>query len=143
MRKGEAYLDNKMLLVVISLVVVAAGAAYWLVTRRGKANNPAPRAGKPARGRFGSVEIRTRNGACAPARALEGRRFLAKDAPALPLPACKATQCSCTFAKLSDRRTEERRFEHGGLTAAMFLKTNRRAKRERRLAKKSRQPERS
>jgi len=127
-----------MFLVLVSLVIVAAGAAYWFFARRGNASNPAPRAAKPAGGRFGSVEIRTRNGACEPARALEGQRFLAKDAPALPLPACKATQCSCTFAKLSDRRTEERRFEHGGLSAAMFLKTNRRAKRERRRAKKAR-----
>jgi hypothetical protein len=119
------------------LIVVAAGAAYWLIARRGNASNPAQRAGKPAGGRFGSVEIRTRNGACEPARALEGKRFLAKDAPALPLPACKAAKCSCTFAKLSDRRTEDRRFD-GGLSAAMFLKTNRRAKRERRRAQKSR-----
>jgi hypothetical protein len=84
------------------------------------------------------VEIRTRSGACEPARALEGQRFLAKDAPALPLPSCDVAKCSCTFAKLSDRRTEDRRFEHGGLSAAMFLKTNRRAKRERRRAQKSR-----
>jgi hypothetical protein len=124
-----------MLLVVVSLTIVVAGTAYWLFGRGRDASIPAPPAAKPAGGRFGSVEIRTRNGACDAARALEGRRFLAKDSPALPLAACKVTSCSCTFAKRSDRRTDDRRLEYGGLSAAMFLKTNRREKRERRRAR--------
>jgi hypothetical protein len=127
-----------MLLVFVSFFVAAVGGVYWFFARRGRSNTAAPRPTKPAGGRFGSVEIRTRNGACEPARALDGQRFLVKDAPSLPLPACDVTKCSCTFAKLSDRRTDDRRFEHGGLSAAMFLKTNRRAKRERRRVQKTR-----
>ena len=124
-----------MLWVFVSLLVIAAGAAYGLVTRRSKKPDSAPRP-RAATGRFGGVEIRVRNGACDAARALEGQRFLAKDAPALPLSTCNAAQCSCSFGKLSDRRTEERRIEHGGLSATIFLAINRRARRERRRARK-------
>jgi hypothetical protein len=63
--------------------------------------------------------------------------MLAGQAPALPLAACNSARCSCSFVKLSDRRIETRRLEHGGLSAALFLMTNRRAKRERRRAERS------
>jgi hypothetical protein len=126
-----------MLPLLIGIVLAAAAAAYWFVARRPKEDKNAPQPKKASGARFGSVEIRTRAGACDAARALEGQRFLAKDAPALPLPACTAGKCTCTFSKLPDRRTEERRLEHGGLSAAMFLDKNRREKRDRRRRKKS------
>jgi hypothetical protein len=115
-----------------ALVLIAGAAAYWLVIRQGRARSSHPTQPTKAGGRFGAVEIRTRSGACDSARTLEGQRFLAKDAPALPLPACAAAQCSCSFAKLSDRRTEGRRLSQGGLAASLFAATNRRAKRDRR-----------
>jgi hypothetical protein len=120
-----------MLFVFVGSLILAAAGAYWLVRRRARAKAPAPRGTKTG-GRFGGVEIRIRSGACDAARRLEGQRFLAKDAPALPLPACAAAQCSCSFGKLSDRRTDGRRLEHGGLSAALFLTNNRRKKRDRR-----------
>jgi hypothetical protein len=125
-----------MLLAFIVIAAAAAAAGYWLAARRRNAPKPEPRDKKPA-GRFGAVAIRVRKGACDAARALEGQRFLAKDAPPLPLPQCTSAQCSCGFAKLSDRRTEGRRFELGGLSAAQFLTTNRRQKRDRRHAEKA------
>jgi hypothetical protein len=122
--------------VVILALAVAAGAAYWIVKRRqGPAQKRAPKDATLAN-RFGSVEIRVRNGACEKARKLQGRRFLAKDAPALPLPGCPAPQCSCKFAKLADRRTDSRRVEQGGLSASLFVAgSNRRTKRDRRRAR--------
>ena len=99
----------------VAVLVVVAGAAYWLMVRRARARNPMPRPTK-AGGRFGAVEIRTRHDACDSARALEGQRFLSKDAPALPLRDCTTAQCACRFTKLSDRRTDGRRLEHGGLS---------------------------
>jgi len=124
-----------MVLAFIVFVPLAMGAAYWLVKRRA-APRPKQRAAAPTKcgGRFAGVEIRAHRNACRTARALEGRRFLSKDAPALPLTNCTAVQCSCTFSKLADRRTEGRRLDHAGLGASLFLDQNRRAKRDRRRA---------
>lgn len=121
-----------MLLTFVSIVVVgAAAAAYWLAARRARESGRAPQKPRPA-GRFGAVEIRMRSNACAAAKALEGQRFLARSAPALPLPSCDAAHCACSFGKLSDRRTESRRLEHGGLSATLFLANNRREQHDRR-----------
>src|SRR5688572_22695788 len=99
-----------MILASISAIIIAGGAGYWLAAQRGRQRPDAPRRTKPA-GRFGAVEIRLRRSACDAARALEGDRFLAKDAPAFPLKGCTAAQCTCSFGKLSDRRTDGRRLE--------------------------------
>ena len=126
-----------MIFALIGVLALAAGA-YWLVSRdRVATTDRAPPKAKPAGGRFGAVEIRVRTGACRAARELEGQRFLSKEAPALPLPACTVAQCSCKFTKWSDRRSEHRRLEHGGLSASIFLANNRRTKRERRRAAKA------
>jgi hypothetical protein len=127
---------NSVLLASIgALAAASAGAAYWLAARR-EAPRPAPPPGPRAKagGRFGAVQIRPRKGACRAAQLLQGHRFLAKDAPALPLRECKAPRCSCTFSKLPDRRSDGRRLEHGGLSASLFVAMNRRTKRDRRRA---------
>jgi hypothetical protein len=127
-----------MIEALVGALVVAVGAAYWLLIHRRRAGNrppqPKTRVAQPSKagGRFGSVQIRTRGGACGAARALEGQRFLAKDAPSLPLSDCTSGQCSCSFTKLSDRRTDGRRLEQGGLSASLFIATNRRTRRDRR-----------
>jgi hypothetical protein len=128
-----------MILALIGALVIATGAAYVLLFRRRAPQDPAPRKARPAGGRFGAVEIRIRSGACRAARTLEGQRLLSKEAPALPLPECTAVQCSCKFTKWSDRRSEGRRLEHGGLSASIFLANNRRTRRERRRSAKVRQ----
>ena len=141
-----------MVVAFIAALVTATGMGYWLLSRRetrpagrpspaAKAvvpKAPATKAVAKAGGRFAAVEIRTRAGSCRVAQALEGHRFLAKDAPALPLQGCTSTQCSCTFSKLPDRRTEGRRLDFGGLSASMFLAKNRRTKRDRRSAARAR-----
>jgi hypothetical protein len=123
-----------MILLLLTAFILAAGAAYWLTARRA-APRPPDRLSTPPRkvgGRFSGVEIRTRGGACRAALALHGQRFLAKDAPSLPLPDCTHAQCACTFSKLPDRRTEGRRLDYGTLNASLFLTKNRRMKRDRR-----------
>jgi hypothetical protein len=70
---------------------------------------------------------------------LQGHRFLAKDAPPLPLQGCTFAQCSCTFSKLKDRRTDGRRLDYGTLNASLLLATNRRTKKDRRRAAATRQ----
>lgn len=112
-------------------LVVVAGAGGWLLLRKRGEQPVAPEKKKVAR-RFGAVEIHTRSGCCEAARSLEGQRFLAKQAPALPLPDCTAAQCSCKFGKLTDRRTEDRRLEQGAISSSLFMASNRREKSERR-----------
>jgi hypothetical protein len=129
-----------MILAFISVLAIAAGLAYWLASRnRASDSDRVPPRAKPAGGRFGAVEIRVRNSACQAARSLQSQRFLAKEAPALPLPGCSVAPCNCKFTKWSDRRSEHRRLEHGGLSASIFLANNRRMKRERRRAAQARQ----
>jgi hypothetical protein len=55
------------------------------------------------------------------ANEIAGRRFLASEAPNLPLPGCNATECDCHFIHHNDRRTgKDRRspFTSGGIAAA-------------------------
>lgn len=120
-----------MVVTLLVAVVLAAGAGYWFAKRRQTPPAPAPRPQK-AGGRFSAVEIRTHGGGCRAARALRGQRFLAKDAPTLPLQGCTFGHCACTFTKLKDRRTEGRRLDFGTLHASMMLTTNRRTQKDRR-----------
>jgi len=60
--------------------------------------------------RYQSVTVVCSGKCCAAAKALTGKRILARSAPSLPLPACsQADQCRCCFRKYDDRRDESRR----------------------------------
>jgi hypothetical protein len=129
-----------MLFTLIGALVAAAGAACWLIARRPKPREPNPQLrAKEGRsrqgGRFGAVQIRARLGACRAAQLLQGQRFLAKDAPPLPLRECSAARCACTFSKMPDRRTESRRLQHGGLHTTLFIAANRRIEHDRRRSR--------
>lgn len=66
--------------------------------------------------KYPAVMITPVASACAAARAQEGRRILATDAPRLPLPDCNQPHdCQCRFRKYTDRRDEdvEERRHHG------------------------------
>lgn len=128
-----------MIETLVVAVVLVAAAGGWLALRRGRPEQPAPTEKKKSGGRFGAVEIHTRLGCCDAARALEGQRFLAKEAPALPLPDCTSRQCACKFGKLSDRRTEDRRLEHGAISSSLFMASNRREQHERRTSRAQKQ----
>jgi hypothetical protein len=126
-----------MLVAVLVAIGCIAGAVYRLARRRqaeSRAAPPLPPTNAKAGGRFGAVEIRSRGAACRAAHAIRGHRFLAKDAPSLPLQGCTLEQCACSFSKLKDRRSEGRRLDHGGLSASLFVATNRRQKKDRRRA---------
>ena len=117
------------LIVILVAIALVAGAGYWWWSRiraAGQVPSRPARAAEP----FAAVEIRHRSGACAAAHALDGQRFLANESPALPLVGCTSARCRCSFGKLSDRRTDERRF--GGLGAALFIKAQRRKRAGRR-----------
>jgi hypothetical protein len=52
---------------------------------------------------------------CEAARAQRGVRFLAKQAPNLPLAACDESDCTCKYVHYSDRRAASRRDAEMGL----------------------------
>jgi hypothetical protein len=119
---------------ILAAIALVAAGVFWRRSRLAPPKQGSTRATRQAE-RFAAVAIRTRSGACAPARALEKQRFLTNRSPTLPLPGCTNKRCDCTFAKLSDRRGGERRFSLGNLSAAaMFLKSERRNHASRRNA---------
>lgn len=128
-----------MIAIAILIVVAVSAVIFWLGIRRRPApdrqakrsqatapSRKAAGASRPAAPRFDAVEIQARHTACLAALRLRGKRYLAEEAPALPLPGCTAAQCSCSFVKLADRRTEDRRLEHAGLSASLFRANDRR-----------------
>ena len=71
--------------------------------------------------KFHAVSIKPGAYACRAANEIAGQRFLASEAPNIPLPACDATACDCHFIHHEDRRSgKDRRspFTSGGLAAA-------------------------
>jgi hypothetical protein len=74
----------------------------------------APSAPKPAasqpEGDFRAVRIALQCGCCAAARDTEGKRYLLREAPRLPLKECTMPiTCACKFHKDADRRGGDRR----------------------------------
>ena len=58
---------------------------------------------------FHAVAVKTSGRCCAAARKLSGQRFLADEAPMLPLPGCDAASCKCSYHHFADRRIGPRR----------------------------------
>ena len=73
-------------------------------------------------------------GCCAAAKALANQRFLAGDAPMLPLDECtQPQQCRCVYKHWSDRRSgEDRRSPYEGLGSQYHAATDRRDGNDRR-----------
>ena len=94
-------------LFILSVVVlVAIALVYWYRLK------PAARPSAENRLRsnpYLAVSVSCPKDACAAARKLEAKRFLAKEAPPLPLPNCTAKKCGCRFTHYADRRDEQRR----------------------------------
>jgi len=68
--------------------------------------------------RYHAVSIRFDANACAAAKELAGTRFLATEAPNLPLAKCDSSSCKCRFVHHQDRRSgKDRRspFAAGGI----------------------------
>jgi hypothetical protein len=111
-----------LLLVVIAAIV----AMYWYRTKK---VSHAPAAAHQQSNPFHAVTVRYRKDACEAVRALEAKRFLAKEAPRLPLPNCTAKNCGCRFVHYDDRRGEQRREE---IRKAQSSSVQRRAQQDRR-----------
>jgi hypothetical protein len=109
-----------LLLLVVGLLIA------WYFYRQGldKPEERKDRRISPAqkdRARFHAVSIKPGPYACSAANDIAGQRFLAAEAPNLPLPGCDAAECECHFTHHNDRRTgKDRRspFTSGGIAAA-------------------------
>jgi len=91
--------------------------------RKKTAPPPACSAPRP----FQAISIFRGTTACVPAKRFADYRFLAKDAPQLPLPGCTmASTCQCRYLKHKDRRVEGRRFVDFSASSRTFMGQERR-----------------
>ena len=83
---------------------------------------------------FGTVSIESDwRGCCEASRNLARQRFLAGEAPMLPLNACSQPgDCHCVYKHWSDRRASERRAEFDGRTIQYPADIDRRSDNDRR-----------
>ena len=129
------------------IVALAVGIAVLLKIRAsqsesGNASPPRPTQRKkrvrqvPAEdAAFKAVEIKPGINACEAALAMQGERFLSRDAPLTPLQDCTAEKCTCKYVHYRDRRQDfDRRdpLEVGWRTREALGETNRRSRRPRR-----------
>ncbi|MEP5570006.1 MAG: hypothetical protein ABJN62_19355 [Halioglobus sp.] len=107
---------------------VRAAPAY-----KGTSHHKVVKAG--ANSRYAAVSCR---GHCSAIKGLQGKRFLEREAPALPVMGCTASRCDCVYTHHDDRRTGKR--DRRGLSqiSKEFFdysgKPNRRNRRGRRTA---------
>ena len=146
---------------VMAAIAISAFAIYWLLrspdrdgdkNRRAKQDRRAQsdrRSGnrRQARGavsasqaasRYRAASILVSRCACDAVKIVEGKRYLAAEAPMLPLQDCSADRCTCRYVRHEDRRSSQ-----GDRRALYSLQTDlygmegqpdRRRKRGRRLA---------
>jgi len=81
-----------------------------------EAPEPGPAEQRKAPNRFHAVTIAPGLRACKEARALQGQRFLSRDAPPLPLKNCGSPQCECHYEHYDDRRKGHRRAHDLGVS---------------------------
>ena len=91
----------------------------WLYLRRRAAAREAQKAVTVTRKKaedttYHAVSIKFGRDACAAAKGITGERFLATEAPRIPLPGCDAAVCECRFTHHKDRRSgKDRRSPFG------------------------------
>lgn len=107
-----------LLLLVVGLFIA------WYFYRQGSGKPQSrtdPRVQSKSGGDYHAVSIKPGSYACSAVNEIAGQRFLAREAPELPLPGCTATNCGCHFVHYPDRRAgKDRRspFGAGGVAAA-------------------------
>jgi hypothetical protein len=108
------------------LLLLALGSLIaWFFYRQGldKSEDRRGRRESPAlkdRSKYHAVSVKPGAYACSAVNRMAGQRFLASQAPNLPLPDCDAAECDCHFVHHDDRRSgKDRRspFTSGGIAA--------------------------
>jgi len=83
-------------------------------TRPDKPDKPDKPGANPPQA-YHAVSIQPGNPCCQRARALQGQRFLSRDAPPLPLKNCSRETCTCHYQHYDDRRGGPRRAREIGV----------------------------
>src|SRR5688500_3618084 len=84
---------------------------------------------------FQAISIFRGTSACDAARRFCDHRFLAKDAPTLPLPGCTMPEsCECRYLKHKDRRSTQRRSVDFIATSRIYIGKERRQLKGRRAS---------
>jgi hypothetical protein len=101
----------------LAALVVIVGAAVFLLRRSSRPARAAPvRTKVPSTDRsnkqgastlYQAVAIMTPKACCGSASELEGRRYLVREAPKLPLATCDESTCKCGYMRYPDRRDDE------------------------------------
>lgn len=94
-----------LLILVLTLGLLLLG---WKIFRR-SADPVHPVSQESQHHPFHCVVVEARGGGCEAARKLADMRFLASDAPHLPLPQCSEAVCNCVYHHFEDRRHHLRR----------------------------------
>jgi hypothetical protein len=89
---------------------------------------------------FHAVTIQAGRNCCHEARALQGQKFLSREAPSLPLKNCSSDDCTCLYQHHDDRRAGPRRARDMGVAVDGWQEADQRVLkgRGRRKAEKSR-----
>lgn len=94
----------------LAILLIVIGVTGYLLK---KDRQPAQRRGRQPVNRYRAVAVRHQLLSCRAVQALDGKRFLASEAPSLPVRGCDIWPCRCRYEHLSDRRVEERRSLYG------------------------------
>ena len=109
---------------VVLLLLVLGLLVAWYFYRQGldkPRSRPDRRVRLKSTGDYHAVSVKPGSYACRAVNEIVGKRFLATEAPDLPLKGCTANKCECHFVHFRDRRSgKDRRspFGSGGLAAA-------------------------
>ncbi|MGB7739462.1 MAG: hypothetical protein WBM03_10130, partial [Steroidobacteraceae bacterium] len=76
---------------------------------------------------FHAVSIQPGIRCCHQARALQGQRFLSREAPPLPLKNCTCDSCTCLYQHHDDRRAGARRARDIGVAIDGWTEVDRRS----------------
>lgn len=93
---------------IVLLILMLAAVVFIVRLTRGDStagSEAKPRPANRSDTKYHAVSIRFDRNACKAAQDLAGRRFLAAEAPDLPLAACDAAACNCRFVHHADRRS--------------------------------------
>ena len=99
----------------IAIIVVCLTGAFWLL--KGKGNTKSSRVKRPMsvqrsgnpHKRYQGASINYGGCACSAVKAIGEKRFLAEQAPHVPLRTCNAERCDCKYDRHTDRRVAEDR----------------------------------